>query len=113
MPLGDFKLTPGDISFHEAALSRPECVVAERDGTLWCSDDRGGLTRIGSDGKVSTIGSIRGAPNGFAAEKGGSFLIANIEDGKVYRLHRDGHSEVVLDSFEGQKLGAANFVYRD
>ena len=34
MPLGDFTLTPGDISFHKAELSRPECVVAERDGTL-------------------------------------------------------------------------------
>jgi sugar lactone lactonase YvrE len=113
MPLGDFTLTPGDISFHGAELSRPECVVAERDGTLWCSDDRGGLTRIGADGRVSTIGSIKGAPNGFAPEKGGSFLVANIEDGKVYRLYRNGQSEMVLDTFEGAKLGSANFVYRD
>lgn len=113
MPIGDFKLTTDDIGWRGSELSRPECVIAERDGTLWCSDDRGGLTRIAPDGTQSIVGSIAGAPNGFALERGGSFLIANIEDGKVYRLHRDGRHEVVLDGFAGKPLGAVNFVYRD
>ena len=113
MPIGDFKLTTDDIGWRGSDLSRPECVIAERDGTLWCSDDRGGVTRIAPDGGQSVIGSIKGAPNGFAMERGGSFLIANIEDGKVYRLFRDGRHEVVLDSFEGKPLGSVNFVYRD
>ena len=59
------------------------------------------------------IGAISGLPNGFALERGGSVLVANIEDGKVYRLFRDGRHEVVLESFDGSPLGAPNFVYRD
>ena len=113
MPIGNFRLTSGDIGWRGQGLSRPECVLAERDGTLWCSDDRGGVTRIDPQGRQSVIGTIAGLPNGFAIERGGSVLIANIEDGKVYRLHRDGRHEIVLDKFDGKELGSVNFVYRD
>jgi sugar lactone lactonase YvrE len=113
MSIGNFRLTTADIGFRGEGLSRPECVLAERDGTLWASDDRGGVTRIDQDGRQTLIGKIPGMPNGLALEKGGSILIANIEDGIVYRLHRDGRHEVVLDSFEGKPLGSVNFVYRE
>jgi gluconolactonase len=113
MPLGDWKLEIKDIGWHADNLSRPECVVAERDGTLWASDNRGGLARITPDGRHSVVGRLGGAPNGFALERGGSFAIANIDDGKVHRLHRDGRSEVLLDSIDGKPLFAPNFVYRD
>ncbi len=113
MTLDTFTLSPADISWHGAGLSRPECVLAERDGTLWVSDDRGGVTRIDRDGRQSVIGSIAGLPNGLALERDGSIVIANIEDGKVYRLRRDGSHEVVLDAFNGRPLGSVNFVYRD
>ena len=36
-------------------------------------------------------------------------LIANIEDGKLYRLRRDGQHEVVLDAFDGRPLGRGQF----
>jgi sugar lactone lactonase YvrE len=113
MSLDNFTLAPADITWHGAGLSRPECVLAERDGTLWVSDDRGGVTRIDAGGRQSVIGSIAGLPNGLALERGGSLLIANIEDGKVYRLRRDGSHEIVLDGFAGRPLGSVNFVYRD
>ncbi|HXQ52347.1 MAG TPA: SMP-30/gluconolactonase/LRE family protein [Stellaceae bacterium] len=113
MPIGDFKLTTADIGWRGNDLSRPECVIAMRDGTLLCSDDRGGVTRIEPDGRQRTIGAISGLPNGFALERGGSVLAANIEDGKVYRIFPDGRHEVALESFAGRPLGAPNFVYRD
>ncbi len=113
MSIGNFQLTTAEIGWRGEGLSRPECVLAERDGTLWVSDDRGGVTRIGADGRQSIIGSLPGMPNGLALEKGGSLLIANIEDGKLYRLFRDGRHEIVLDSFEGRPLGSVNFVYRE
>jgi gluconolactonase len=113
MSLDNFSLTTADIGWRGEGLSRPECVLAERDGTLWVSDDRGGVTRIDPDGRQTVVGAIKGAPNGLALEPGGSILIANIEDGILYRLHRDGRHEIVLDSFNGKPLGSTNFVYRE
>jgi sugar lactone lactonase YvrE len=113
MPLGGFTLRAEDITWFGEDLSRPECVLAQRDGTLWCSDDRGGVARIGADGRHTVLGKVPGLPNGIALEAGGAILIANIGEGKLERLHRDGRHETVLDSFAGRKLGAVNFVYRD
>ena len=108
-----FKLQPGDFRPVGRELSRPECIVAERDGTLWISDNRAALMRIDPDGRQTLVGSMRGAPNGFAMEADGSFLVANIEEGCFYRQQRDGSHERVLDSWEGRPLGSANFAYRD
>lgn len=113
MGIDDFRLDRRDIRWLGEGLSRPECVIAERDGTLWVSDDRGGVTRIAADGGQTRLGTIPGAPNGIALARDGSLLVANIEDGKLYRLFRDGRHAVLLDRFAGQPLGAVNFVYCD
>jgi len=109
----DFTLKAQDLRWVGEQLSRPECIVAERDGTLWVSDNRAALMRIDPEGRQTLVGSMRGAPNGFAMEADGSFLVANIEDGRFYRQHRDGTHEVVLDTWGGAPLGSANFAYRD
>ena len=36
-------------------LQRPECILAERDGTLWSADARGGVMRILPDGTQQLI----------------------------------------------------------
>lgn len=108
-----FRLQARDFGRAGRDLSRPECIVAERDGTLWVSDNRAALMRIDPDGGQTLVGSMRGAPNGFAMEADGSFLVANIEDGRLYRQHRDGRHEVELEEWEGGPLGAVNFAYRD
>ena len=109
----DFTLQAGDFRRVGRELSRPECIIAERDGTLWVSDNRAALMRIDPDGRQTLVGSMRGAPNGFAMEADGSFLVANIEDGRFYRQQRDGRHELVLDTWDGAPLGSANFAYRD
>lgn len=108
-----FTLRPEDFRFVGRGLSRPECIVAQRDGTLWVSDNRAALTRIDPGGRQTLVGTMSGTPNGFALEKDGSFLVANIEDGRLYRQFRDGRHEVVLDTWDGAPLGSANFVGRD
>jgi sugar lactone lactonase YvrE len=108
-----FKLQRDQFRSVGRDLSRPECIIAERDGTLWISDNRAALMRIDPDGRQTLIGSMRGAPNGFAMEADGSFLVANIEQGCFYRQHRDGREELVLDTWDGKPLGSANFAYRD
>ncbi len=94
-------------------LSRPECVLAQADGTLWVSDDRSGVLRIGPDGTQGRIGRVGGTPNGIAMDRDGSFMVANIESGLVQRLRRDGTHETVLSEIDGQPLGAVNFVLFD
>lgn len=108
-----FRLQAGDFRIAASGLSRPECIVAEPDGTLWISDNRAALTRISPDGSQALVGSMRGAPNGFAREADGSFLVANIEDGRLYRQERDGRHSLALDTWDGAPLGSANFAYLD
>ncbi|HKQ27662.1 MAG TPA: SMP-30/gluconolactonase/LRE family protein, partial [Burkholderiales bacterium] len=111
--ISTFRLRASDFHSVGRELSRPECIVAERDGTLWVSDNRAALMRIDPNGEQTPVGSMRGAPNGFAMEADGSFLVANIEDGRFYRQQRDGRHEIVLDTWDGASLGSANFAYRD
>lgn len=111
--LGDFRLSPADFTFTGRDLARPECIVEQTDGTLWVSDRRASLTRIDRDGSQSLVGTIGGAPNGFALDRHGRFWIADIEGGRVCRMTPDGRHEVVLDHFDGAPLGAANFVLAD
>jgi sugar lactone lactonase YvrE len=108
-----FELSADGFSHVGHDLSHPECVLAEPDGTLWVSDNRGGATRIAADGSQALIGSIPGVPNGMAMDANGDLLIADIGDGKVYRLRRNGDCELVLDSMRGEPLGAVNFVLID
>jgi sugar lactone lactonase YvrE len=113
MSLSGFRLGKDDIGYLGAALSRPECVLAEADGTLWVSDNRCGVTRIDRDGGQCRIGRMGGNPNGLAMDDAGNLLVANVIDGALYRLQRDGAAETIIDSFAGRPLGAVNFVYRD
>ncbi|WP_433936569.1 SMP-30/gluconolactonase/LRE family protein [Sorangium cellulosum] len=94
-------------------LVRPECVIAEPDGTLWTSDARGIATRIDPDGRQATLGPDVGEPNGIAMDRQGNLIVAALSGGKVHKLHRDGRSEVLLDSIDGKPLGAVNFCFVD
>ncbi|MGE0153518.1 MAG: SMP-30/gluconolactonase/LRE family protein [Reyranellaceae bacterium] len=111
--IADFRLDPAAIDHVGVDLSRPECVLTQSDGTLLVSDNRGGVTRIAADGRQKLIGDMGGDPNGLAMDREGTIYVANIGDGKLYRLHGNGRSEVVLDRFAGNRLGAVNFAYVD
>jgi gluconolactonase len=111
--MADFLLSPEDFSFVGAGLSRPECIVARPDGTLWVSDNRGSATRLSPDGSQTLIGTLGGKPNGMTLAPDGTLLLANIALRKFYRLFPDGRHEVFLDSVDGVPVGAANFVGRD
>ena len=109
----DFRLDLSELAFFGQDLVRPECVVAERDGTLWVSDARGVATRIDPDGRHTLLGPPVGEPNGFAIDRDGSLVVATMSGGNVVRLHRDGRSEIILDRIDGVPLGAVNFCFRD
>ena len=54
-PIDNFTLTKNDFEFIGNGLQRPECILAEKDGTLWSADARGGVVKINTDGSQTTI----------------------------------------------------------
>jgi len=129
-PLKGFKVEPAAIRTIGSDLQRPECILAERDGTLWSADARGGVMRIGPDGTQTLIAqtpdphfdlSLSAAdslltgtlPNGLAFASSGDILISNFGTDRLERMTRTGETNVLLDSLGGAPLGKVNFVLRD
>ncbi len=129
-PILDFEIARTDIRYVGRDLQRPECILAERDGTLWSADARGGVVKIVPDGTqhiikenrsnqfdaAATEGSryLQGTlPNGMAFARNGDFLIANFGTDCLEVMTRDGKSRVIADNIDGQPIGKVNFVLRD
>ncbi|MDN7651836.1 hypothetical protein QZM62_00180 [Burkholderia multivorans] len=49
-PLHGWQVNRDAIRWVGRDLLRPECILAEPDGTLWTADARGGVMRIAPDG---------------------------------------------------------------
>lgn len=111
-------------------LQRPECILAERDGTLWSADARGGVMRIAADGTQRLIAQsvdtrfaesdsperymLKGTlPNGLAFDADGNILIANFGTDHIELMTRDGHSKTLYTDIDGVPLGKTNFILRD
>ena len=45
-PILDFGIDRGALRYIGRDLQRPECILAEPDGTLWAADARGGVVRL-------------------------------------------------------------------
>src|SRR5712671_1178345 len=129
-PVRDFEIAKTGVRYIGKDLQRPECILAERDGTLWSADARGGVVKILPDGtqKIITVnpseqfgGSpdeaaryLQGTlPNGMAFARNGDFLIANFGTDCLEVMSRDGKSRVLADTIDGQPIGKVNFVLRD
>jgi sugar lactone lactonase YvrE len=129
-PVLDFEIDRSALSYIGHDLQRPECILAERDGTLWSADARGGVVEIKPDGtqrvvtqRRSNLFSDAGSevsrylqgtlPNGLAFDKNGDFLISNFGTDCLERMTRDGSTTLLADSIDGQPVGKVNFVLRD
>lgn len=129
-PLLGFRVDRADVGFRGTGLERPECILAERNGTLWSADARGGVMRIDADGtqllitpsadthfdlEVSVADSLLAGtlPNGLAFAENGDILISNFGTDWLERMTRTGETRVLLDSIDGYPLGKVNFVLRD
>ena len=129
-PLRGFQVDRAEIRYVGAALQRPECILAERDGTLWSADARGGVVCLKPDGVQTLIAQtpdphfdlsaaaamslLTGTlPNGLAFAANGDILIANFGSDRLERMTRSGETRVVLDRIDGRPLGKVNFVLRD
>jgi len=129
-PILDFGIDKSALRYIGSRLQRPECILAERDGTLWSADARGGVMQIRPDGSHSIVTQKRSAqfadapseadrylrgtlPNGLAFARNGDFLIANFGTDCLEIMSRDGSSRVLADTIDGKPIGKVNFVLRD
>ena len=128
-PILDFGIDRSALSYVGHDLQRPECILAEPDGSLWIADARGGVVRIdeagqaiitqkqsghfqdaGSDASRYLEGTL---PNGLAFASNGDILISNFGTDRLEIMSRDGSSKVLADRIDGEPIGKVNFVLRD
>ena len=130
-PLLGWKLDPATLRFVGHDLQRPECILAERDGTLWSADARGGVMRINPDGSQMLVAQsddthfdlagdahrslVAGTlPNGLAFTRSGDILVSNFGTDRLECMDRHSGRTVVLhESIDGMPMGKVNFVLRD
>src|ERR1700761_6471026 len=110
--LRNFKLQLQDFAVYGAALARPECVRADREG-VWASDDRGGIARVTQSGVAELRGEGVFEPNGYSRTADGTFIVAGLKDNKVFRIDPTGRVSVILDAFQGKPLGCVNTAWVD
>ena len=126
-PIADFGVDRETVRYIGEGLERPECILAEPDGTLWSADARGGVARIAPDGSQQIITQKRSQhfenasteagryltgtlPNGLAFSANGDILISNFGTDCLETMTRDGSSRVLADSIDGEAIGKVNFV---
>ena len=129
-PIDGFSVDPSSITYIGEGLQRPECILAERDGSLWTADARGGVVHIYPDGSQqlvtqraetgfsAAIGNatrfITGTlPNGLAFTRNGDLVISNFGTDRLELMTREGRSRVLVDTIDGEPIGKVNFVLRD
>ncbi len=129
-PIDGFTVDPAAIAYVGECLQRPECILAERDGSLWSADARGGVVHICPDGTQTLIAQSEAThfasatdeetrfvsgtlPNGLAFARNGDILISNFGTDRLEVMTRDGQSRVLADTIDGTPIGKVNFVLRD
>ncbi len=129
-PIKGFVVDPAEIRTIGHDLQRPECILAEPDGSLWSADARGGVVHILPDGRQEIIAQTQQTdfasatddaarftqgtlPNGLAFARNGDILVSNFGTDRLELMKRTGESEVLYDTIDGRAIGKVNFVLRD
>ncbi|WP_338615760.1 SMP-30/gluconolactonase/LRE family protein [Pigmentiphaga sp. CHJ604] len=129
-PLDGFVVDPAAMAYVGQGLQRPECILAERDGSLWAADARGGVVHIRPDGSQRLVTQqadthfsqatddatrfVAGTlPNGLAFARNGDIVISNFGTDRLELMTREGQTRVLADTVDGQPIGKVNFVLRD
>jgi gluconolactonase len=129
-PVDGFRIDRDAITYLGTNLQRPECVLAEPDGSLWSADARGGVMQIRPDGRQSLITQSVAAgfasvssdeerftagtlPNGLAFARNGDIVVSNFGTDRLELMTRGGQTRILVDRIDGQPIGKVNFVLRD
>ena len=87
--LRELQVDPNDIEYLGKNLQRPECILAQRDGTLWSADARGGVVRFDPDGSQTLIAQQQS--NSFESRKNDheKFLTGTLPNGLAFAENGD------------------------
>lgn len=135
-PLKGWQVNPDDIKSLGKDLQRPECILTEKDGTVWSADARGGIVKMNHQGLQQIINPSKDTetalyatnteadnsryiqaagslPNGLCFDANGDFIIANWGTNHIEQMTRDGKLKTLITEINGQPLGKCNFPLRD
>ena len=70
-------------------LQRPECILAEPDGTLWAADARGGVVRIRPDGTQQIVTQKRSATLRGRGQRGDALPDGTLPNGLAFAADGD------------------------
>src|SRR5579872_5752265 len=118
-PILDFGIDKAAIEYIGEGLQRPECILAEPDGTLWSADARGGVVRLraGEPQRIVTQQASPGfaganseatrylegtLPNGLAFARNGDIVISNFGTDRLEIMTREGVTRVLADRIDGE-----------
>ncbi len=123
--LRNFRLAASEVSQIGSALSRPECVLAASDGSVWTCDLRG-FVHIAADGRQRLYEAagvsasvdhddLHGGytPNGFAFRPEGGIVYASLGTSAFETMGMDGERVVYIDRVDEFPIICPNFVLRD
>ena len=139
LPL-DFQVPLDSLLIVASGLTRPECVLATSNGDLHSADWRGGVAISRTQGKPSSLISVKPyphtggglatrteplphtaneewplRPNGIALAKNGGYLLANLgeTEGGIFSLSLEGELDPLITHIDGQDIPPSNFVVED
>src|SRR5579859_2510616 len=83
-PLRGWQVDRSAIRTIGHGLQRPECILAERDGTLWAADARGGVMKIMPTGAQQLIVQSADPHFDIADNERDSLLFGNLPNGLAF-----------------------------
>ena len=88
-PIIDFEIDKSSLGYIGKDLQRPECILAERNGTLWSADARGGVMKIDADGRQEIITQTSSEHFGDAEDEATRFLTGTLPNGLAFGRNGD------------------------
>src|ERR1051326_6023974 len=83
-PILDFEIDKSKLQYIGHDLQRPECILAERDGTLWSADARGGVMKINPDGTQQAVTQKRSELFAKSSRGGSRYLEGTLPNGMAF-----------------------------
>src|SRR4029079_14323161 len=83
-PIIDFQIDKTMLGSIGTDLQRPEGILAERDGTLWVADARGGVVRILADGSQQIVTQKRSSSFEAAVTEADRYLRGTLPNGLAF-----------------------------